>query len=95
MKSNHGKQLQRRSRNIEKLVKSDNAPFRVRTLGAHFTACGFMAIPITFQTKRIKCKIRHTEVQPVRDVEWIVWWYCGIYKNRQKYASRITAPGTC
>lgn len=40
-----------------------------------------MAIPITFKQRRIIGEIRNLDIQKDNKVDWIVWWYCGIYKN--------------
>lgn len=40
-----------------------------------------MAIPITFKQRRIVREIRNLDIQKDNKTDWIVWWYCGIYKN--------------
>ena len=40
-----------------------------------------MAIPITFKQRRIVGEIRNLDIQKENKTDWIVWWYCGIYKN--------------
>ncbi|HEY5813873.1 MAG TPA: hypothetical protein VIT91_11020 [Chthoniobacterales bacterium] len=40
-----------------------------------------MPIPFKSQRSPVPERIRRTEVQWEKDVEWIVWWYCGIRKN--------------
>lgn len=40
-----------------------------------------MAIPITFKQRRVAREVRSLSIQKDNKTDWIVWWYCGIYKN--------------
>lgn len=43
-----------------------------------------MPIPLRRRLKRISKVVRLKDDLPTNHEDWIVWWYCGIYKNKQE-----------